>query len=464
VTGPAPKWASLCLMALGVCSCERRADVFDLSGLEAASLEGVAVRELAHLSQQGVTVAQWQTLYPTDSVRVNSSVPRFYGHGHRRHCGYATRSTPASGLLVIRDAMFSFRDVPMPGSLPESREDANLLAFSTCVLTAVVITVTPADSSGGAALAASLGEAIATRLRGATPTVIAHEYEPGLMVNAAASRSGDLEVRSYYHARAHQVLARAEMARAEPVAGGGASAEDGRILRRAVALSGLDSATAAPLLAAEQRISLVSSDWPRPSDTALIVALESWVGAARALPPERRAAALLAADRLMTMAGALADTGFADRLRALGASVTVQRLEDEFEGVPGVVLSYGRNWLGETLQLVSGGEIVDLTLVPALLGSVQDRCAVYADSAARAGEALLARAGTADTRFALHRLTAQAYAMLREKPEDRRRAMEHYRAALAIDSTSARAAALWREAYDFALGVQPNGWMMTEMC
>jgi hypothetical protein len=84
---------------------------------------------------------------------------------------------------------------------------------------------------------------------------------------------------------------------------------------------------------------------------------------------------------------------------------------------------------------------------------------------ARAGEALLTRASTSATRFTLHQLAAQSYAMMRDKPEARRRALEHYRSALAIDSTSARAGALWREAYDFAvLDIPPHGWIVTEMC
>jgi hypothetical protein len=70
---------ALALLALGVCSCERKADLFDLGGLDNTSVEGVAVRELAHLAQRGLTVAQWQAVFPTDSVRVNASVARLYG-------------------------------------------------------------------------------------------------------------------------------------------------------------------------------------------------------------------------------------------------------------------------------------------------------------------------------------------------------------------------------------------------
>jgi len=120
--------------------------------------------------------------------------------------------------------------------------------------------------------------------------------------------------------------------------------------------------------AAGRRIATVPANWPR-------------------------AAALLAADRLLQMAGPLADSGSAQRPRKFGASVAVQRLEDEFEGVPSVVLAYRGNWLGEALRLAPGGEIVDLTLVPALLGSVPDRCASAADSAARAIESTPALSG-----------------------------------------------------------------------
>ncbi len=459
--------APLALLALGVFACERKADtsVFDLAGLDETSVEGVAVRELDHLAQRGLTVAEWRSRFPGDSVRVNTYLPRLTTHDMGERCGYATRTTTTAGLVMIRDAVFSFRDVPVPVPLPDSREAADRLTVDACVLSAVALTVTPADSSGGAALATRLGEAIGRRLKGATPAAPVDWLHR--KANNVTFRAGDIEVTSYYHWGLHLVLARAEVVRAaEPKSEEALSAEDRRILARAVTLSGLDSGVAAPLLAADRRIAAGPSVGPRPSDTALVAALEGWIAAARPLPPERRAAALLAADRLLTLAGAQADTGLARRLRALGARVAVHQVEEDFdEAVGGWYVGYAGNWIKEALGLVDSGEVVDLTLAPALLGSVQDRCAIYADSAARAGEGLLIRAGTPATRFTLHQLTAQAYAMIQEHPEARRRALDHYRAALAIDSTSARAGALWREAWDFAaLEMQPHGWMVTEMC
>lgn len=249
------------------------------------------------------------------------------------------------------------------------------------------------------------------------------------------------------------------------------------LVRRA----GIDSAQASLLL------QLVSQGVY--SDSALVAALEPWLGAARTLDAPQRAAALVAADLVLAhwvcpipepdrreidlegcrrwheqvsgrpvgqeelerlcgaperperLEAAGEETETRELLEALGARFSVQ--SESGEGVEAHCL-YRRNWLAEALALDSVNALGDSARAMILLSGVLgggSACGMDERRVIAEAERLLQRVTDRALLTELHFLLGDAFdqSASYQEAEARARAIEHYRAGLALDSASSPA-------------------------
>jgi hypothetical protein len=103
-----------------------------------------------------------------------------------------------------------------------------------------------------------------------------------------------------------------------------------------------------------------------PAMDRFVNTLQQWIKASRSLPPTRRAAALLIADALLArkVEWFMADSNgnvLHDRLTAVGASLTIQRGDDEGSG-PALYV-HNRNWLLQSAGAAPGSRGSELAFL-----------------------------------------------------------------------------------------------------
>jgi hypothetical protein len=217
------------------------------------------------------------------------------------------------------------------------------------------------------------------------------------------------------------------------------------------------------------------------TDSMLLSALEPWVRVADTLPSRARAAALLLADRVMEEARLASllepdSTALRSRLERLGA-----RFEQHALG--GRNYMYVNNWLGEAIRLDRDGPIGQRALLVLLRhgfytgpGCGGER---YRDEEFRRviaeGERALAGQVDPALRPKIERLVAEAYGDIvylasgngyaseyfdppaygAEAPEARRKAIEHYDAALRLTADPLTRTGLAQAAWRLRSGLAP---------
>ena len=222
------------------------------------------------------------------------------------------------------------------------------------------------------------------------------------------------------------------------------------------------------------------SNWKEP----LLPLLQDWFKALKPADPGRRAAGLLAADRLLTAFGTIRPWNHFGDVKSSTAEQSklrsaLQKLGATFE--PGYAVawySYSGNWLDQARNLAPDTEAGRLALV--MWMSNGNVCPQAGPEAFRKviteGETLLTTKIDAPTAAQVHFMVGDAYSDIvaisageaggngeydpsqyqSEAGADRVKALEHYRAGLAVDMTSSAAKEAWRQAWHLAAGLLPD--------
>ncbi len=210
---------------------------------------------------------------------------------------------------------------------------------------------------------------------------------------------------------------------------------------------------------------------------SLAPTLQHWLSQLKALPAERRAAGLLAADRL-TLA---AETDEGDGIwRQEGKEPShIEKFMAEFfptEAKEGSV--YTGNWAEQARELDPSGEVGQMAIIASMARGPCDLSGP--DDPSRKvileGEKLLSKGLGAPIAAQVHFMVGDAYSdfvvLARqglnaqgardvdkyrgEAAMDRAKALEHYRAGLTVDNASQNAQDAWRQAWRLLAGIQPE--------
>jgi hypothetical protein len=213
------------------------------------------------------------------------------------------------------------------------------------------------------------------------------------------------------------------------------------------------------------------------SRVAVLPVLRDWLRAVKRLPPTRRAAGLYAADQLLSTASEngwldLIDkekTDLRSALQAIGASF-------EYDELGGCYV-YSNNWLGEARKLDPDGVMGQMAVLVTLARGGTGIIAIGGDffrTVIVEGEHLLARNLDAATTAQLHFIVGDAYSDIvalaggaepdyddpakykDEADSAHTKALEHYRAGLAVDGISENAKDAWLQAWHLSAGLLPT--------
>jgi hypothetical protein len=446
-----------------------------------------------------VTLAEWMRAHATDTVSADVPV----GEDPALVCRSAAAELSTTARRARRSAVFHFPQPPRGERFPD---DTTNLARQ-CVLRALWIDVAERDSLGAIALADSIGRTLTEtlgapasrvdlgsgagqwtnggtwRTSGTTVVLGVTPHQPGVndletgsrpeqlrrvIVAAYGAASGlgvddwqlDLEGR----AGVDEAMARASLARADSAIGWSALGDAGRDLR-----------AVASRVRQIRRDNALSRD--SALDTVLVRGVKLALDAAASIRRPQRAAALLAIDLIVAahagildMDTAKSDNRFRQRLDSLGA-----RYE---ENPLGAVYTYARPFLWEAQRLDPLGPagrtaFVELMATgfnthPGCQDTTSGFRRVIAD-----GERALARRDRTDP--VVQFFVAEAYAdivamasgvipreyvdpkdFVSEAPAARRKAIAHYRAALAGLRDTAFRRAAWLAAFRLGVGAAPR--------
>lgn len=208
--------------------------------------------------------------------------------------------------------------------------------------------------------------------------------------------------------------------------------------------------------------------------------LREWLAALSSVSPARRAAGLLAADLLLVEAeGSGNIPGWPilpgnpnqrSELQELGATFGLN-------GIAGVYY-YARNWAKQARELDPNGPVGQMALIESL---ARYSCDSGSDSppfrqVILDGEGLLNKGLDAQTAARVHFMVGDAYSTIvaiagglvgpngeygaepAEGDADRSKALQHYRAGLAVDHTSQNAKDAWSQAWRISAGLLPEEW------
>lgn len=210
---------------------------------------------------------------------------------------------------------------------------------------------------------------------------------------------------------------------------------------------------------------------------SLLPVLQEWLTQLKTFPAERRAAGLLAADHLLLAAQTAGDMG-GFRLGGKGQWPT-ERLSGEF--IPNQIekgYSYAGDWAKQARELDPSGAVGQM----ATIGSIAHASGCDGDDSDGPsrkvildGEKLLSAGLDALVAAQVHFMVGDAYSdfvalaaqgvnangfrdpdkFRAEAAADRAKALEHYRAGLAVDDASQNAQDAWRQAWRLLAGIQP---------
>ena len=457
--------------------------------VDPATVPGALALELWQL-REGVTLADWMSARVEEHLERRDTATAYDFAG--AWCARAERRTPVAGHTLERSAFF-FPPLPPTGlELPPDSQPEQLVA--ACTLGLVWTRAPELDSADGAGLADSVRAAL-TRAYGGTGRDTAMSFwgsafwthrgrfRRGMVTAVSALDAMPRPAQDSGRSR-RAVLAFAFLPGSEISVDSGPGFEwrtgwtpDTPPLERAVAVAGLDTTMWLPLrrLLAEAEAQGAARRSLEPA--ALSGALGRWLGAAAALPPPRRAAALFVADQVLARAGcAYVLCGARDGarlapLRALGAQFTYSEL--------GAAWVYTRTWLSQARVLDRDSPVGQAVLLIQLDQGFDfsGTCAAGAEGFRRVidnGERYLARVPLSPIAAEVHFLVGEAYrdvvalahgagleyadssAYTAAEPEARRRALEHYRAAIAGAPDRQVARAAWRRAWWLLAGLPPR--------
>ncbi len=484
---------------------------------DAAAFSSIAEREVS-LLQEGITLAKWMGTRGK-SERWEATKPEMLVAGPDEEC-LSLRRTDAlpSGATVVRALYFYPPPVPSPFVFPTLRGSA-LFATCTLAIVRVEAEASTPEFGRAIVQAVSqrfteiYGESVGAKgvhlrrpgLWGQEVSrwvpnaeiVANYDAKPGLDPGAPGQLLQGPVVRVYAQLpniadlgnrspQVHQArpLREAQFRRAVAAAG-----VDATISQRMENLYEVDTSLAERLQAEAEDICKTrcvpeampkptGSDWREP----LVPLLQDWFKALKNVDAGHRAAGLLAADSLLTAFGSIrpwdqfgtAQSNTAEQAKLRSA---LQELGATFElGYADAFDHYSGNWLKQAKDLdldSEGGRLALLTWM-----SDGDGCERSGSDDFRKviseGEALLAKKIDAPTAAQVHFMVGDAYsdmvaiaggvdpngdyanADLGNEADSRAKALQHYRAGLALDKTSENAKDAWRQAWHIAAGLVPG--------
>jgi hypothetical protein len=215
-----------------------------------------------------------------------------------------------------------------------------------------------------------------------------------------------------------------------------------------------------------------SDDWRKP----LVPTLRDWLNAVKPLRPDRQAAGLISADRLLTVFGRTIE-GVLNAIEGQfgrGDSISPEQAElrAQLEGLGAVIgpnetdgrLSYTGNWLEQARRLSPDTEAGKLA---SFVWMTAAQCQ-EPETVTSAGEDLIAKGIDPHTAAQVHFMVGDAFSdiIMRthgasgnrgEAEAARSKALQHYAAGLADDGTSRQAKGAWLQAWHISAGILPHG-------
>ncbi|HUA18481.1 MAG TPA: hypothetical protein VMB25_07030 [Bryobacteraceae bacterium] len=213
-----------------------------------------------------------------------------------------------------------------------------------------------------------------------------------------------------------------------------------------------------------------------PWRASLLPVLREWLSALKAASRSQRAAGLLAADLLLEAAedagqvpGWPQRPGERTELEDLGADFELNEVAGDY--------SYARTWAKRALRLDPQGVVGQMVVIGSLArGSCDAAGSEFFRQVLRDGEGLLAKGLDAHAAGQVHFMVGDAYSDIvaiaggddgpngeydgsrfrNEADANRKRALQHYRAGLALDNRSENARDAWRQAWRLAAGLLPG--------
>ncbi len=210
---------------------------------------------------------------------------------------------------------------------------------------------------------------------------------------------------------------------------------------------------------------------------SLMPLLREWLTQIKTLPAQRRAAGLLAADHLLLSAQGAMEVPLWPQQAT--RQWPTENLSAEFtprENETGYL--YAGNWAKQAREIDPSGVVQQMAIIGSMAHASCDR--QDSDDPSRTvileGEKLLAKGLDAPTAAQVHFMVGDAYSDfvalaaqgvnaqgLRDENKfrgeadlDRAKALEHYRAGLAVDNASQNAQDAWRQAWRLLAGIQPE--------
>lgn len=431
------------------------------------------------------TPAQWLQTHAGEKLQLFNGAQ--YANDTQRWCARTVLPQPSSaGHAWTRSVYFYDPPPPADDALPAQGASSEEILEANCHLGLMWIDIPEVNPTIGIKLTEELQAVIVSRYG---PGSIS-PFGPGGFGSAGWTSTrqwnvhGGLLTVAYdqFRGKSHRVLVRLAFANSDAMHDLVKETEQARIdrlARRDKLIGKVKEAGMASSVTAEMAALLEKPDYfsgqKRPSETEIVAALRDWLTAAKSQSPDKRAIALLAADRVVDFLG---HDGFLVReaaraeLKSLGADY----VHDELAGTD----VYAHGLVKEAKTLAPPGPSADELLLFEMERGFDETgmCGAGAEEFSQVieqGEALLGggRALPSSTRASLHFMIGDAYTTIvwlakttdteyhdptkyRPMAESARtKALEHYRSAFTLERGTARAQKAWKEAWRLAAGLTP---------
>jgi hypothetical protein len=452
----------------------------------AAAFAAISVNEATEL-REGVTLAQWMNTrgktehWETRKPLVDPLYPR-------QECLWLdkTEALP-SGAKVRRGLYFYPPQSKSPFLFPAASVPQLL---STCILGGIRVEAEASDAQTGQLLDQAVRQRL-TKLYGESVDGKTVPIWGRRLYGGAGRWTPHAEIVSRYDSNESKapdqfvlgpvasVRARLPLARTQdelsidrPPASDSTADPD---FRRLIAMAGTDAGLSDRFNKAYEQIFQTLREVPdRQSAKSRFVVLQDWISAGKNMPPTRRAAGLLAAELFLdiTCCGRIAGWPEQGKERS-----ELQNLGARFQFFePGNNYNYIGNWSKQARQLDPNGPVGQMVILRSMAHEdcwKQGWGSTFFYDVIRDGERLLAKGLDIATATLVHFMVGDAYSEVvaaagglvgpngeysappAEGEIDRGKALQHYRAGLAIDNTSMTAKDAWSQAWRLSAGPTP---------
>jgi hypothetical protein len=425
---------------------------------------------------EGITVHEWTAHHP-GATKID---PASIGIGGE--CVIlAEKATLANGAQVARLVSFNPPHAPSP-AIPPSLQGQSLIN-ETCTMSMVQVEVKVSDEAAGRSVQRTVKQRFDFTYgrsqdqsgvwhSGPIEIINAYDSQHRLAFDTGKPKFGPAAYVWAYLPFWKQLMFPDAQISDDPEA-------ESAQFRRALAIAGVDPAISNRMenlydLEADLKKSpnRIGDDWRKP----LVPLLQDWLSALKPVGPDRQAAGLLAADRLLAVFGNIREGGLSvgdgqfgrpdssspaqaelrSKLQDLGAVIGQNETDDN-------LYDYTGNWLEQARHLSPGTEAGKLA---SFIWMTTAQCQTP-EAIISAGEDLISKDPDAHIAAQVHFMVGDAYSDLilrthgasgnRGKAESARsKALKHYAAGLANDGTSRQARDAWLQAWHISAGLLPH--------